>query len=286
MSASPIPKTAPFADDEIEILNRVVGPATAVQRAWLAGFLAGLDASSGAAASVAQPAAAPQPAEPLTILYATESGNSEKLAGDVAKAARKLGFKPTLVDMADLDVASLAGVKRLIVIAATWGEGEPPARATRVYKELMGDAAPRLDGVEFGVLALGDTAYVEFCAIGKALDERLAALGGKRVADRVDCDLDFAEPAATWIAGTLKTLAPEVAPDAKVIAVDFGAKAGAEPRRRRGRGHRAHQSEFLALRQGDDPSRACRSTARRRPTSRATRSTSMRRTIRPTSMRC
>ena len=224
MSASPIPRTAPFADDEIEILNRVVGPATAVQRAWLAGFLAGLDASSGAAASV-QPAAAAQPAEPLTILYATESGNSEKLAGDVAKSARKLGFKPSLLDMADLELASLASVKKLIVIAATWGEGEPPARAIRAYKELMSDAAPRLDGVEFGVLALGDTAYVEFCAIGKALDERFAALGAKRMAERVDCDLDFAAPAAAWIAGTLKTLAPDVAPDAKVIAVDFGAKA-------------------------------------------------------------
>jgi len=223
MSASPIPKTAPFADDEIDILNRVVGPATAVQRAWLAGFLAGLDASSGAAASV-HPAAAPLPAEPLTILYATESGNSEKLAGDVAKSARKLGFKPSLVDMADLELASLASVKKLIVIAATWGEGEPPARAIRAYKELMSDAAPRLDGVEFGVLALGDTAYVEFCAIGKALDERFEALGARRVADRVDCDLDFAEPAAKWIAGTLKTLAPDVAPDTKVIAVDFGAK--------------------------------------------------------------
>jgi sulfite reductase (NADPH) flavoprotein alpha-component len=223
MSASPIPKTAPFADDEIDILNRVVGPATAVQRAWLAGFLAGLDASSGAAASV-QPAAAPLTAEPLTILYATESGNSEKLAGDVAKSARKLGFKPSLVDMADLELASLASVKKLIVIAATWGEGEPPGRAIRAYKELMSDAAPRLDGVEFGVLALGDTAYVEFCAIGKALDERFEALGGKRVADRVDCDLDFAEPAAKWIAGTLKTLAPDVAPDTKVIAVDFGVK--------------------------------------------------------------
>jgi sulfite reductase (NADPH) flavoprotein alpha-component len=223
MSASPIPKTAPFADDEIDILNRVVGPATAVQRAWLAGFLAGLDASSGAAASV-HPAAAPLPAEPLTILYATESGNSEKLAGDVAKSARKLGFKPSLVDMADLDLGSLASVKKLIVIAATWGEGEPPARAIRAYKELMSDAAPRLDGVEFGVLALGDTAYVEFCAIGKALDERFEALGARRVADRVDCDLDFAEPAAKWIAGTLKTLAPDVAPDTKVIAVDFGAK--------------------------------------------------------------
>jgi sulfite reductase (NADPH) flavoprotein alpha-component len=221
---SPIPKTAPFADDEIDVLNRVVGPATPIQRAWLAGFLAGLDASSGEAA-VALPAAAPKAAEPLTILYATESGNSEKLAGDVAKSARKLGFKPSLVDMADLEVASLAGVKKLIVIAATWGEGEPPARAIRAYKELMSDAAPRLDGVEFGVLALGDTAYVEFCAIGKALDERLAALGAKRVADRVDCDLDFAEPAAKWIGATLKTLAPEAKPDDKVIAVDFGAKA-------------------------------------------------------------
>jgi sulfite reductase (NADPH) flavoprotein alpha-component len=224
MSASPIPRTAPFAADEIEILNRVVGPATAVQRAWLAGFLAGLDASSGAAANV-QPAAAPQVAEPLTILYATESGNSEKLAGDVAKSARKLGFKPSLVDMADLELASLATVKKLIVIAATWGEGEPPARAARAYKELMSDAAPRLDGVEFGVLALGDTAYIEFCAIGKALDERIAALGAKRVAERVDCDLDFAAPAAAWIAGALKTLTPDIALDTKVIAVDFGAKA-------------------------------------------------------------
>jgi sulfite reductase (NADPH) flavoprotein alpha-component len=222
MSAAPIPKTAPFADDEIDSLNRVVGPATAVQRAWLAGFLAGLDAAN---APQTLPAAPPQKAEPLTVLYATESGNSEKLAGDVAKSARKLGFKSSLVDMADLDIASLKDAKRLIVIAATWGEGEPPARAIRAYKELMSDAAPRLDGVEFGVLALGDTAYAEFCAIGKALDARLEALGAKRVADRVDCDLDFAAPATDWIAATLKVLAPEVSPDAKVIAVDFSAKA-------------------------------------------------------------
>ena len=48
----------------------------------------------------------------------------------------------------------------------------------------------------------------EFCAIGKKIDERLAALGGKRVVDRVDCDLDFAAPAARWIGDALKVLAP------------------------------------------------------------------------------
>ena len=228
---SPIPKTAPFAEEEINLLNRVVGPASQVQRAWLAGFLAGLDASSLPAGTELLPAAAARPAEPITIVYVSESGNCEKLANDLAKAARKNGLKPTLIDMADLDLAELTKAKRLVFIAATWGEGEPPARAIRAYGELMGEGAPRLDGVEFGVLALGDTAYAEFCAIGKKIDERLAALGGKRVVERVDCDLDFAQPATAWIGDALKVLTP---PDAnrgqgngQVIAVDFGKPAAA-----------------------------------------------------------
>ena len=173
-----------------------------------------------------QPAAPARPAEPLTIVYASESGNSEKLAGDIAKSARKNGLKPTVIDMADLDLAALTSAKKLVFIAATWGEGDPPARAVRAYNELMGEGAPRLDGVEFGVLALGDTAYVEFCAIGKKIDERLAALGGKRVVDRVDCDLDFAEPAARWIGDAVKVLTPPNA-GGRVIEVDFGGKPAA-----------------------------------------------------------
>ena len=137
-----------------------------------------------------------------------------------------MGLKPSIIDMADLDVATLALVRRLVVIAATWGEGDPPARAIRAYGELMGEGAPRLDGVLFSVLALGDTAYADFCGIGQALDARLEALGGKRVADRVDCDLDFAEPAGRWIETALKALAPaDEARRSRVIAVDFGVKA-------------------------------------------------------------
>jgi sulfite reductase (NADPH) flavoprotein alpha-component len=227
-----IPKTAPFSEEDVDLLNRVVGPATPVQRAWLAGFLAGVESVTGETAGAAQPAAPARPAEPLTIVFASESGNSEKLAGDLAKASRKLGFKPTIVDMADLDLATLKTAKRLVVIAATWGEGEPPARVMRVYKDLMGEGAPRLEGVEYGVLALGDTAYAEFCAIGKAIDDRLAALGAKRVVERVDCDLDFAEPAGLWIGDALKALAPADSRgqgNGQVIAVDFGAKPAGSP---------------------------------------------------------
>lgn len=221
-STATIPKTAPFSEDDVALLNRVVGPASPIQRAWLAGFLAGVESVGGTAT---EPAAPARPAEPMTIVYASESGNCEKLANDLAKAARKNGLKPNLIDMAELELADLTEAKRLVVIAATWGEGEPPARAIRAYNTLMSDAAPRLDGVEFGVLALGDTAYAEFCAVGKKIDERLAALGGKRVVDRVDCDLDFAAPATEWIGDALKALAPP--PEAgrgRVIEVDFGVK--------------------------------------------------------------
>ncbi len=221
-----IPNTAPFSEKDVELLNRVVGPATAVQRAWLAGFLAGAEQAAGVeqAAAGARPAAG-SATEPLTIVYASESGNSEKLAGDMARQSRKLGLKPTLIDMAELDLAALEAASRLVVIAATWGEGEPPGRAARVYAELMQESAPRLDGVEYGVLALGDTAYAEFCAVGKRIDERLAELGAKRVVERIDCDLDLAEPAGNWISTALKTLTPPETERSRVIEVDFGGNA-------------------------------------------------------------
>jgi sulfite reductase (NADPH) flavoprotein alpha-component len=223
MSVLQIPKTAPFGDEEIDLLNRVVGPASETQRAWLAGFLAGVEAANG---NVVQPATPPVAAEPLTIVYATESGNSERLANDLAKSARKSGLKPSIIDLADLDVGTLSKTRRLVVIAATWGEGEPPSRVAGKYNELMKSDFGRLDGVEFGVLALGDTAYAEFCAIGKQIDERLAALGGTRVVDRIDCDLDFETPAADWIGRAVKALAPPDADRGKVIPVEFG-KTGA-----------------------------------------------------------
>jgi sulfite reductase (NADPH) flavoprotein alpha-component len=224
-AAALLPQTAPFGDDDRLSLDRVLAGASVTQRSWLAGFLAGLDAGQGAAA---RPDAPTRAAEPLTILFASESGNAERLAQDVAKLARKGGFKPKIVDFADLDLADLPRQSRVVVIAATWGEGEPPSRAVRAYRELMSEAAPRLDGVTFAVLALGDTAYAEFCAVGKTIDARLAELGAQRAVDRIDCDLDFEAPAAAWIKSTLATLAPAQEAPGNVVSVDFGARGHAE----------------------------------------------------------
>jgi sulfite reductase (NADPH) flavoprotein alpha-component len=221
-----LPETAPFPAEQIVALNRIMSGTNPEQRTWLSGFLAGYQA-----ATVPQPAAAAPPARrtPLTILFGTESGNAEALADAARKAAGKLGFAARVLDMADATPAQVAGAQNLLVIASTWGEGDPPQRAIDFCASLMADDAPHFDGVRYSVLALGDRAYARFCETGRRFDERFAALGATRVAERVECDLDYEAPAASWIDGTLQTLQAELGePEAgAVIHVDF-ARAPAE----------------------------------------------------------
>lgn len=224
MTATPLlPRNAPFLPEDIEMLNKVVARTTPQQRSWLAGFFAGFEAAQGGAVAQAIPAAKPR--QPLTILYASESGNSEALANKAKKGAQKHGLDAKVFDMADADMSLLAKAKNIVVFAATWGEGDPPSRAAEFYQALMSDAAPRIDGVRFAVLALGDTAYAQFCAVGRAIDARLEELGGVRAADRADLDLDYAKKAAEWTEGALAKLAPEDAQNGggTVVHVDFGA---------------------------------------------------------------
>jgi sulfite reductase (NADPH) flavoprotein alpha-component len=225
VTAQPLlPKNAPFAPEDIDILNSVVARTTPQQRSWLAGFFAGFEAAQGGAQP--QAVAAAKPRVPLTVLYASESGNCEALALRTKKLAQKHGLDARIFDMADVDMTVLSKAKNLMVFASTWGEGDPPSRAIDFYEALMGDGAPRLEDVRFAVLALGDTAYAQFCAIGKAIDVRLEALGAKRAADRVDLDLDYAKQAVEWTEGALAKLAPaEGDATATVVHVDF--KGGA-----------------------------------------------------------
>lgn len=227
MTAAPLlPKNAPFSAEDIQTLNGLVQRTTPLQRSWLSGFLAGLDAAGQGAQAI--PAANKGPKTPLTILYATESGNSETLALKAKKLAAKQNFDARVYDMADADFDLLKKSKNLIAFVATHGEGDPPERAADFYHAVMGDDAPSLEGVKFAVLALGDTAYVNFCQTGREFDERFEALGGERIAARIDLDLDFKKGAAEWTEKTISVLAPDdgaAAPDT-VVHVDFSGGFG------------------------------------------------------------
>jgi sulfite reductase (NADPH) flavoprotein alpha-component len=196
-----LPEHAPFNSDQRQALNSLISSLDPLQRGWLSGFLA--SAAPVAAASAPALAAAGK----LTVLYGTESGNSESLADRAVKEAKKRGFKALMKNMSDLAPAELAKVSNLLVIVSTWGDGDPPETATPFYKELMASETS-LNGVRFSVCALGDTSYEKFCQTGKDIDAHLEKLGAQRVTDRQDCDVDYEDAFTAWLSHSLSALAP------------------------------------------------------------------------------
>jgi len=199
-----LPEPAPFTSTQRQALDSVLPTLDALQRGWLSGFLA---------ATGAIPAAAPAttgPVAKLTVLYGTESGNSEELAVRATKEAKKRGFKANMINMADIPAADLAKFSNLLLIVSTWGDGEPPETATNFYNEFM-SADLTLTGVKFSVCALGDTSYEKFCQTGKDMDARLEALGATRIAPRTDCDVDYEEAYTAWLDAVLNAIQPAAA---------------------------------------------------------------------------
>ena len=195
-----LPNTAPFAPDQAQWLNGFLPNLQPDQLTWMEGFIGGLRASKGGVATTS--AVTPE----LTVLFGSESGNSEGLADQTVKTATKSGFKAKAVSMADINPAKLKGIENLLVIVSTWGEGDPPENSVDFVSILMSDKAPQLSGTRFSVLSLGDTSYEHFCKTGIDVDARLEALGAQRIYDRKDCDVDFDDDYAAWSTGALAAL--------------------------------------------------------------------------------
>jgi sulfite reductase (NADPH) flavoprotein alpha-component len=217
-----LPEHAPFNSDQRQALIALLSGLDSHQKGWLSGFLA--------AAGPATPATAPTAGGKLTVLFGTESGNSEILADRAVKEARKRGFQAEMRNMSDLAPAALAKVSNLLVIVSTWGDGEPPETATGFYKEFMASDTA-LGGVSYSVCALGDTSYEKFCQTGRDVDAKLEKLGAKRVADRQDCDVDYEEAFSGWLDRALSSFAPSAsavvavqAAPASASAIEYGKK--------------------------------------------------------------
>jgi sulfite reductase (NADPH) flavoprotein alpha-component len=181
-------------------------PFSAEQRMWLNGFLAGLFSDSAQAGPPA-PVEPAGPKAPLLLLYGSQTGTAEGLAKKTAKVAEARGFAPRVLSMEKYDAVDWSKEKNVLVIASTYGDGEPPDPAQNFWNWLKDDGAPRLEHLQYSVLALGDTNYSQFCQFGKVCDERLAALGAKRVFDRKDCDVEYETPAQEWTEAALSGLA-------------------------------------------------------------------------------
>lgn len=197
---------SPFSQEQIEVLNQILPTLTEGQQLWLSGYLT---AYYGNTALDMKPGAATQNqtnTKEVTVLYGSQTGNCQRLAEELSETLGSQGYKVTLSSMNEFKSTQLKKLSYLFLIVSTHGEGDPPDNAISFYEYLFSRRAPKLDDLSFSVLSLGDSSYEFFCETGKKIDQRLEELGAKRVTARVDCDLDFDDPAAEWLGTVVKYL--------------------------------------------------------------------------------
>lgn len=172
-------------------------PFNAEQRAWLSEFLSKVLAGHTVAVEPTGPAI------PVTILWGSQTGNSEGVAKKLLKVLKGGNYEPEVFDMAVYDKSRLPREKNLLIITSTYGDGEPPDNAADLHEYLMGDEVPSLEEVNYSVFALGDSEYPDFCQCGIEFDQRLEAFGARRMFKRIDCDVDYDDEFAEWKQGVI-----------------------------------------------------------------------------------
>ena len=152
----------------------------------------------------------------LHVLFGTESGNSEKLASSIEltakeitkKAGDKAKFSVLRKNLKDVKLDDLTSMDNFVIVISTWGEGEPPASCAKFCNDLFSESSLDLKGKNYAVLAMGDTAYADFCACGKNVDKALSKLGASAIIPRKDMDLEYASHFEKWEVELFTKLTP------------------------------------------------------------------------------
>ncbi|EEJ3489306.1 NADPH-dependent assimilatory sulfite reductase flavoprotein subunit [Salmonella enterica subsp. arizonae serovar 56:z4,z23:-] len=216
---APLTGLLPLNPQQLARLQAATTDFTPEQLAWVSGYFWGvLNPRSGADAV----ARAPERGSPgITLISASQTGNARRVAEALRDDLLAVNLNVNLVNAGDYKFKQIACEKLLVVVTSTQGEGEPPEEAVALHKFLFSKKAPRLNNTAFAVFSLGDTSYEFFCKAGKDFDNKLAELGGERLLDRVDADVEYQTVAAQWrarIVDVLKSRTPVTTPVPSVVS--------------------------------------------------------------------
>ena len=182
--------------NQLASLKQSINDLSPLQLAWASGYLAAK--AENPESGVAQVAVSSEPAPTLTILYGSQTGNAKGVAKNLAAQATAEGLTVELKSMGEIKPKAIKNITHLLIVASTNGEGEAPDDAIALHEFLASKKAPKLEHLQYSVLALGDTSYEFYCQTGKDFDLNLEKLGAKRITARVDCDVDYEADAKAW----------------------------------------------------------------------------------------
>lgn len=143
--------------------------------------------SAAATAAAARLAGEPGAGDWL-VVHASQFGQAESLAEPTARSLEQAGQSVQLVDIANLDHATLLAAGQALFIVSTTGEGDAPDPAATFVRECLNSDGMQLEQLRYGILALGDSDYQQFCAFGHQIDRWLRSTGAHALFDLVEVD--------------------------------------------------------------------------------------------------
>ncbi|NVM77765.1 sulfite reductase (NADPH) flavoprotein alpha-component [Duganella sp. SG902] len=174
-------------------LMLVAGMGAAYALVCLAPYLRARRKRLAAARAKAEAAASPG----WIVAYASQTGNAEELARQTAATLKLAGIPARLAELSELGAADLQDAERILFLVSTYGEGDAPDAAAAFAGRLMTASLP-LPRLHYAVLALGDSAYAQFCGFGRALDQWLQAQGAQSLFPRVEVDRSADQAIGQW----------------------------------------------------------------------------------------
>ena len=127
-------------------------------------------------------------ADPLLVLYGSETGNARDVAERIAREAARGGDDAGPVHCLSMDrfeVTQLPTAPLVVCVCSTTGQGDPPANMRDFWRFLLRKSLPAdsLNAVRFAVFGLGDSHYQKYNVAAKRLHRRLLALGARELLD-------------------------------------------------------------------------------------------------------
>ncbi|MES2005423.1 MAG: flavodoxin domain-containing protein [Bacteroidota bacterium] len=203
------------------LLTGLTAGASREELIWISGYIAALIEGGEKDTAIPEPVVAVPMPQKITLVYGTETGNSKRVATELAAKAKKKQLQVKLASLDQYRLTDLTKEENLFVVISTQGDGEPPVAAQKFYDHIHRNGF-RLEKTKYSVLALGDTSYPMFCKTGEDVDAQLEKLGGKRIVPIRKCDVDYEADADTWFEEVIRSLSqtvPAATPSIKVQQV-------------------------------------------------------------------
>jgi sulfite reductase (NADPH) flavoprotein alpha-component len=177
---------------------------------WISGYAAALartkTQSNASALEIRSKQGEPLPAEasasptsyPITVLYGSQTGNSERIARALLTQLESNGNHARLLRADEYSLKQLSTERFLFAVFSTQGDGDPSEDARILFQQLLSSRAPQLPHLQFSVLGLGDSSYPKFNQAAITFADRLKALGASSLIDTALADVQIEDIALPW----------------------------------------------------------------------------------------